>query len=310
MPAFGPAGGTGSLFGKQRRKMLKRQYRGPLWVKVLKVLLVVLVVGDFANLFMAVESAMRSGYVVIAAVTVALTLLCVVVPFLNGKLWRQRAMGSRESNYPLVAALTLAWILLMVFITQLRLSTDGGPVLGIGGAASGGGSAIASLGSTSAALRPGSAHALTWLLTAMLFASGIVAFVSAWASADPVRVRTKQLELQRLDLLETHEELLALQEEYQNAEGYFDQVVNGDVERYEAMCAQTRHHAEYLKSLVRTHIAEQLSDPAATSALLETIERSTDEHEQSLAQLTSSASDRPSGQEAGADVLAEHRGAA
>jgi hypothetical protein len=275
----------GPPYREQRRKLLKRQYRVAPWVKVLDALLILLVAGDFANLFMAVESTTRSSYVVIIAITVSLTLLCVILPFLDGKLWRQRAGGSKESNYLLIVVLSIAWIALVVFITLLRLRADG---MAFGSSSSGGGaaatesgSAIANLGTTSTALRPGSGQALTWLLTAMLFASGIVAFISAWAAADPARVHAKRLELQRLDLLEAHEELTALQEEYRHAEDFLDQVVNGDAERYDAAWMQAHHHAEYLKNLVRIRIAEQLGDPASTSALSHTAERSTDDYEQS-----------------------------
>jgi hypothetical protein len=283
MPAPTAAESPAPLYQTQRRKLLKRQYRGAPWIKVLDALFVVLVAGDFANLFMAVESTLRGGYAVIMAITISLTLLCVILPFLNGKLWRQRAGGSDESTYLLVATLTIAWMALMVFITLLRLKVDGAVELGTGDTAAtgGSGSAIASLGAASTSRHPGSGQALTWLLTAMLFASGIVAFICAWAAADPVRAHLKQLELQRLDLLEDQEELLALQEEYRHAEDFLYQLVNGDAERYDAAQMQAHHHAEYLKSLVRIHIAEQLGDPAATSALLHTIERSTDDHEHS-----------------------------
>jgi hypothetical protein len=306
MPAPAASESPGPLYRTQRRRLLKRQYRSAPWVKVLDALLIVLVAGDFANLFMAVESTLRGGYVVITAITVSLTLLCVVLPFLDGKLWRQRASGSRESTYLLVAVLTIGWIALMVFITLLRLKVDGVAILGGGDttATVGSGSAIANLGAASTALRPGSGQALTWLLTAMLFASGIVAFISAWAAADPVRVRSKQLELQRLDMLEAREELLALQEEYHHAEDFLYQVVNGDTERYDAARMQAHHHAEYLKSLVRTHIAEQLGDPSATSILLDTIERSTDDHDHSH------VPNQLFEQGTVADSLAEERGAA
>jgi hypothetical protein len=279
MPVPAASNNPEPLCREQRRKLLKRQYRSAPWIKVLEALLGVLVLGDFANLFMAVESTIRGGYLVITAVSVSLTLLCVALPFLDGKLWRQRAGGSPESTYALVAVLTIAWIALITAITLLRLKTEGVVVPSVGDMTTGGGSAIASLGAASTSLRPGSGQALTWLLTAMLFASGLVAFVSAWAAADPTRVHAKRLELQRLDLLEIREEILAAQEEHQHAEDFLAQVVSGDDERYNAALMQTRHHAEYLKNLTRTQIAESLGDPAATSALSHMTERSTDDHE-------------------------------
>jgi hypothetical protein len=259
--------GLGASYGTLRRAFIKRRFRCEPWVKVLDALLVVLVAGDFANLFLAVESATRSGYVVIIAITVTLTLLCVMLPFLAGKFWRKRAGGSRESTYLLVAVLTLGWIALVVFITLLRLRTEGVIPSSIGSTAAGGGSAIASLGTASTSLRPGSGQALTWLLTVMLLASGTVAFTSAWAAADPVRTSRRRLEMERLNLIEARERLVALSEEYRHAEGFFEQLIDGDTERYHAMQMQSSHHAELLKSRVRARMIEQLGDPASTTAL-------------------------------------------
>ncbi|MDR3053075.1 MAG: hypothetical protein LBU48_04370 [Coriobacteriales bacterium] len=252
-------------YDARRRSLIQRLTTVPTWVKVIDALLVVLVLGDCANLFMAIETAMRSDYPVIIAVTISLTGLAVLLPFLAGKLWRRRSRGSSDATYVLVAVLLIAWVALLVSITLLRLAVDGAAAAP---AAATGGS-IASLAATTASgsSHPGSANALIWLLSAMLTASGMVAFASAYAGCDPVQERVKRAELQRLELCEAYEELLALQREFRCADAFYQSIVMGDKTRYEARQRQIELRAPYLKQRVRTQIAQQLQDPASTSAL-------------------------------------------
>jgi len=263
-----PIGNDSPLsYDARRRAVAGRQHRAPLWVKVVDGLLAVLVCGDFANLFQAVETAVRSDYAVILAITVSLTAMCVLIPFLAGKLWRRRARGSSDATYLLVAILLIAWAALLVGITQLRLAVESSALTGAIGMGSGAGSAIASLGAASTGLHTGSAEALTWLLTAMLAASGMVAFASAYAAADPLRDTLRRAESQKIELAEALEDLAAAQQESLLAAERSDDVIKGDTARYEAAQQQVEERARYLKQLVRTRLAEGLRDPASTSLL-------------------------------------------
>jgi hypothetical protein len=276
-------------YTRQRREATARHHRVERFVFVIDALLILLVLGDLANLFMAVETALRSSYLVITAITVSLTALCVILPFLAGKLWRQRARKAADANYPMVVALVFFWLVVVAGITLLRLSVDGlGPfaatgalgTAGGGGAASAGGagagagaaqsgSAFAALGSASHAQSAGSSLALVAVLTAMLGASGIVAFTSAWMGGDPLRRAAREAEVEMVRLQEAAEELTALRTEFAYAEDYYRNLIEGDRRRYEAAQEKAALNTTRLRHRARLGIAESLCDPAATSALLE-----------------------------------------
>jgi hypothetical protein len=105
------------------------------------------------------------------------------------------------------------------------------------------------------------------MLTAMLAGSGIVAFMSAWVAADPLRIRAQKAADEMLALQESLEELGALKTEFASAEGYYQALVNGDLMRYQAAQQVVGLSAPRIKQQVRTSIAKQLGSPAATSAL-------------------------------------------
>jgi hypothetical protein len=269
----------------KRRALIRQRFRIEPWILVIDALLLVLIAGDFANLFMAVETALRSGYVIIIAVTVSLTGLCVILPFLAGKLWRKRACGATQANYPLVAILVVAWLALLVGITLLRLAVDGlGPfgttagtagIAGIAGAPEGAatlstGSAIASLGSTAHAQTSASDIAMNFMLTTMLTGSGIVAFISAWAGADPLRAKALQSAKELLARQEAYEELVALKTEYENSEAYYQSLREGDHRRYNSAQETVELLGTECKHEARASIAGELSDPASTNALIST----------------------------------------
>jgi hypothetical protein len=267
----------------KRRALIKRRFRLEPWIFVIDALLVVLIAGDFANLFMAVETALRSGYVIIFAISISLTGLCVILPFLAGKLWRKRVCGVAQANYPLVVILIISWLALLVGVTLLRLAVDGlgpfaassaldspGVSAGLGGASGGasGGAAIASLGSAAHAQTSASDIAVNCMLAAMLAGSGIVAFISAWAAADPLREKALQNAEELLARQEAYEELVALKAEYEHSENYYRSLGQGDQQRYNSAQETVELIGTECKHEVRARIASDLCDPASTSALI------------------------------------------
>ena len=91
-PSDGGAGGNRDIlaYGRQRWVMLKRRYRQYLWLYAVDALLLVLVLGDFANLYLAVETALRTSELLALMIAVSVTALAVLLPFLAGKLCQHR----------------------------------------------------------------------------------------------------------------------------------------------------------------------------------------------------------------------------
>lgn len=254
--------GMSERYPKSRLALVNEKYKPLCWWEqpfVSILLIIIFVVGDYANIYMILSDVLNQNPVVLFLFAAVLCLLFNFLPIIFARIIRLRKAEMLEATTAYLVVIPIVLLLLIASIWWVRFSTrnlefQNASLL----------HSIASGNSNQTSSSP-AALPMVNLMSALPIATATVSFFIAWLD-DPLKQKAHALERYRTKIFENLVQLKAFMAEFGDRQ-YEAQLMLEDAEKFGSVMNAIEAEKRHQKNYFRTRLASRLGDPTATSIL-------------------------------------------